>query len=83
MFLSVSSYEPEIKFETSGVMWHLAPESKILLVNCELLPNFSLGHLSLPDMRAIDAYILWSLLFVSLSHARLPFSLKLTCFNCF
>ena len=34
--LSVSSNEPGIKSETSGVMCHVAPESKIQLVYCEL-----------------------------------------------
>ena len=67
----------------SGVKWHVAPESKIQLVDCELSPNFSLGHLSLPDIRAIYPYIFWSLLFLLLSHARLPFSLKCTFFCCF
>ena len=52
-----------IKSETSGVMWHVAPESKIQLVNCELSQKFPLGHSSLPDMRAIDACIFCSLLF--------------------
>ena len=72
-----------MKSETFGVMWHFAPESKIQLVNCELSPEFSLGHLSLPDIRAIDAYISLSLLFSPLSHARLKFSSKRTYFGCF
>ena len=59
-------------------MWHITPESKIQLFNCKLLPTFSLGHSSLPDIRAIDAYIFWSLLFLPLSHARFPFSIKST-----
>ena len=83
MCLFVSYNDPEIKSETSGVMWHVAPETKIHLVNCELSPKFPQGHLSLPEMRAIDAYIFWSLLFSLLSHARLPFSLKCTCFRFF
>ena len=72
-----------MKSETSSVMWHVAPESKIQLVNCELSSNFSLGHYSLPDIPDIDAYIFWSLLFFPLSHARLTFSLKPTCFRRF
>ena len=44
MYLSVSSNEPVIKSETFGFMWHVAPESKIQYVNCELSPNFSLRH---------------------------------------
>ena len=64
-------------------MWHVATESKIQLVNCELSPIFSLGHSLLTDMRAIYAYIFWSLLFSPLSHAQLTFSLKRTCFRRF
>ena len=44
MCLSVSSNEPGIKSETSGVMWPVAPESKIQLVNCEMSPKYSLGN---------------------------------------
>ena len=54
-------------------LWHVAPESKIQLVNCELSPYFSLSSSSSLDMRAIDAYIVWSLSSLLLSHARLPF----------
>ena len=81
--LSVSSNVPGIKYETSGVMWHVAPESKIQLVNYELSPKFPLRHSSLPYIRAIDAYISWSMLFLLLLHARLTFSLKRTCFRRF
>ena len=63
IFLSVSSNENGIKSETSGIMWKVAPESRIQLVNCELSAKFPLVHLSLPDMRAIDAYIFWSLIY--------------------
>ena len=59
MFLSVSSNELGIKYEIYGVMWHVAPEYKIQLVNCGMSPKFPLGNLSLPDLRAIDAYIFW------------------------
>ena len=72
-----------MKSETSDVMWHADTEYKIQLVNCELSPQFSLERLSLLDIRAIDAYILWSLLFLPLSHALLTFSLKRTCFRRF
>ena len=64
-------------------MWHVSLESKILLVNCELSPKLSPGHSSLSDIHSIDAYIFWSLLFSPLSHARLHFSFKCTCFFCF
>ena len=87
IFLSVSSNGPGIKYETCGVMWHVDPESKIQWVNCELSSEYLLGISSLPDICAIDAYIFWSL---SLSpfpnsfwDARLPLSLKRTCFRCF
>ena len=80
MCLSVSSNEIGIKYETYSVMWQVAPESKIQFFNCELSPKFPLGHSSLLDMRAIDSYIFWSLLFSPFSHERLPFSLKRTCF---
>ena len=80
MYLSVSSNDLGIKFETSGVMWHVASESKIQLVNDELTPYFTLLRLSLLDILAIYAYIFWSLLFLPLFHAQLPFSLKHTCF---
>ena len=83
MYLSVSYNEPVLKSETYGFMWHVAPESKIQLVNCELSPKFSLGRSSLLYMRAIDAYIFWSLLFYLLSHARLPFSFERTFFRSF
>ena len=80
VYLSVSYNESGMKSETSGVMWHVAPESKIQLVNCELSPKFSLGNSSLPNNCAIDAYIFWSLLFSPLEHARLPFLFKRTYF---
>ena len=61
----------------------IAPEYKIQLVNCKLSRKYLLGFLSLPDIRAIDVYILWSSLFSPLSRERLTFSLKRTCFCCF
>ena len=76
MLLSVSSNKTVVESETSGVMWHVAPESKIQLVNYELSPKFPPGHLSLPDIHAIDAYIFWSLLFLTFLHAQLPFLIK-------
>ena len=83
MYLSLSYNELGMKSETAGVVWHVALESKIQLVNCELSPKIPLGNSSLPDIRAIDAYIWWSLLFSPLSHERLPFSLKRTWFRRF
>ena len=46
MYLSVSSNDPGMKSEIYGGMGYVALESKIQLVNCELSPKFSLGHLS-------------------------------------
>ena len=83
MYLSVSSNDPGMKSETYGVIWHVAIESKIQLVNCELSPYFSLLRSSLLDIRAIDAYILWSSLLSPLSHSQWPFSLKHTCLRRF
>ena len=81
--LSLFSNEPGIRSDTSGFMWHVSTESKTQFVNCELSPKFPLGHYSLLDMRAIDACIFWSLLFLLLFHERLPFSWKCTCFRRF
>ena len=85
MFLSVFYNEPGIKSETCGVIWHVAHESKIQLVNCELSPKSLIEHSSLLDIPTIDAYIFWSLLFSLLSYSlcdsRLPFSLKRTWFS--
>ena len=83
MCSSVSYNKPGIKPETYDVMWHVYPESKIQLVNCEMSPKCLLGHLSLSDIHATDLYIFWSLIFLLLSHAPLTFSLKRTWFSCF
>ena len=83
MYLSVSSNEPIMKSESSGVVCHVAPEPKIQLVNCKLSQKISLLHSSLTYIRSINAYIFWSLRFLPLLLARLPFSLKSTCFCCF
>ena len=84
---SVFFYRSEVKSETCGVRWHVALESKIQLVNCELSPTLLLGHSSLSDIGAIDAYIFWSLLFLLMSHffcdEWLPFSLECSLFCCF
>ena len=47
MNLSVSSNDPGMESVTSGVTWHVAPESKIQLVNCKLSPYSLLSLLSL------------------------------------
>ena len=61
MNLFVSCNDHGMKSVTSGVIWHIAPESKIQLVNCKLSPYSLLPRLSSLDIHAIDAYILWSL----------------------
>ena len=80
--LSVSSSKPGIKYEFYAIMWHIAPESKIQLVNCELSTKFPLEYSLLPDILAIDAYIFLSLLFSIFLYAQFPFLFKGTCFLC-
>ena len=43
MYLSISTGDTRTKFEISGVMWHVTPESEIQLVSCELSPKSRLG----------------------------------------
>ena len=67
-------------------LWHkfLAMTNGKIMVRLSqfsVLPWFL--HLLLLEICAIDAYISQSLLFSPLSHARLPFSLKHTCFGHF
>ena len=80
MYLSLYYNDPGMESETSGVIWHVAPEFKIQLVNLELSPYFTLLRSSFLDIHAIDAYILWSSLFSPLLHARLPFLLNVLAF---
>ena len=42
IYLSVSSNNHGITFETCGDVWHVAPESKIQLVNCKMSPKYLL-----------------------------------------
>ena len=65
-----------MKSETSGVIWHVAPESKIQLVHCELSAYFSLERLLLLDIRAIDAYILWSFFIYVVVACTITFFIK-------
>ena len=39
IYLSVSTNWPGIKYEISGIMWQVAPDSKIKLVSCEPFHN--------------------------------------------
>ena len=66
IYLYVSTNEPGIKSEISGVMWKVSPEYKIQLVSCELSPKYIPVTSSLEDIHAIYVYILcdslWSVL---------------------
>ena len=67
LYSSISTNDLIIKSDISGVIWQVAPESKIQLVSCDMSPHYILGISALKDIRAIDAYIfidwLWSVLF--------------------
>ena len=67
IYLYVSTNEPSIKYEISGVMWKVAPKSKIQLVGFKLYPKSLIGIYALEHIRAKDAYIfcdsLWYVLF--------------------
>ena len=71
IYLSVSTNDPGIKSKIIGVMWQVAPESKIQLFSCELSPKFILGLSALLDIRAIDVYIFCD----SISYALFPYVL--------
>ena len=53
-------------------MWNISPESKYQLFNGKISPKFRLGHSSLSDICAIDAYIFWSVLCLPLLHSFCP-----------
>ena len=71
--------------KTRNLWCHVARSSRFQnpIGKLQTVTKFPLGHSSLPDIRAIYAYIFWSLLFSPLSHAQLPFSLKRTSFRRF
>ena len=51
-------------------MWHVAPESKIQMVSCELYPKSLPGLSTFEDIHAIDVYIFWvSFCYVLFSNA--------------
>ena len=56
-----------MKSEISGVMWQVAPESKIKLVSCDLSPKCLLGVSALEDICAIYVYIFCDFLSVLFS----------------
>ena len=62
IYLSISTSEPDMKYEISGGMWQVAPESKIKLAICELSPKSLLGLPILEDIRYIDLYIFCELI---------------------
>ena len=57
IYLSGYTNEPGIKSEISGVMWQVAPESKIQLFSFKLYPKSLLGISELEYIQIIDAYI--------------------------
>ena len=57
IFLSVYTNDSGIKYWISGVMWQVAPESKIQLVSCEMSPKYLLVISMLVYIHAIDSYI--------------------------
>ena len=59
IYLSVSTNKPGIKSEISGIMWQVAPESKIQLVSCDMSPWFLLGFSVLEDICVIFTYIFY------------------------
>ena len=87
IYLSVSSNVTKIKYETCSIILHVATSSKIQLVYWKISPNSLSERLSLTYIRAIDAYVFWSLSLSPFSdsfcNARLPRLSKQTCFFCF
>ena len=68
MYLYISTSDTGTKFEISGVMWQVAPDSKIYLVSCKLSQKSLLGLSTLEETHSIDVYILCdSLYYVLLS----------------
>ena len=57
MNLFVSTSDTGTKYEISGVIWQVAPESKTQLVSCKLFPEYLLGISRLEYISAINAYI--------------------------
>ena len=53
------------------------PKSNWSIANCHQDFHYDIRQ---TDIRAMDAYIFWSLLFLPLLHAQIPFSFKSTCF---
>ena len=87
IYLSISYNEPGMKPGICCVIWHVALEYKIQLVNCELSLKYLLGISSLPVICTIYEYILWLLKLSPSSNfvcdSRLPVSLEQTWFHCF
>ena len=67
MYSCDSYIDPGIKSKISGVVWQVAPESKIQLVSLEVSPKSLLGIFALDDMCTIDTYMfcgsIWYVLF--------------------
>ena len=86
-YLSVSTNKPGVKSEISGVMWQVAPESKIKLVSCKLSPKSHPWISALKYIRAIYAYIfcdlLWSVLFTNVLSIFVDLYLQVLGFSMF
>ena len=82
MYLSIYNSDPGTKYENSGVMWQVAPDSKIKLVSCNISPYSILGLSLFEYIRTIDAYILCdSFCSVFLSDALSIFQVVCTSFR--
>ena len=57
-YLPVSTSDTGTKYEIYGVMWQVAPSSKIQFVSSELSLKYLLGLFTLEDIRYIEVYIL-------------------------
>ena len=57
IYISFYNIEPGINSKISGVVWQVAPDSKIWLVSCELSPKYLIGISTLEYICAIDMNI--------------------------
>ena len=73
MYLSISTSDTGTKSEFYGIMWHVAPESKIQLVSSELSPKSLLGIFTLEVICAIEVYIFWD----SFYYVLFPYALSI------
>ena len=85
IYLSVYSNEPVIKYETYGIMWHIAPESRIQnpIIQLQTITRIFTRTFVIARHKCHRCIHLLLFLFLPLSHAQLPFSLRHTCFRRF